>query len=356
MPPLRRIQEHRHALLAQVRELSEKLAVAQERKDGQEYRDYLDTNAAVLQYREAYYQARGHVAPGAALPTARAWPKPDTPGLSYKQKLTVHLDLAGKGVEIGPLNLPLLSKEESNVLYVDHLDTDGLREKYPTLTDIAPIDLPMVNNSLADTLRPVAPVDYVVGSQVMEHVPNPIGWLQDLATVIKPGGMLALSLPDRRLTFDLFREESRPSDMVEAHLLGAVIPSVQAVYDNQSLATAINMHWAIPGSLYPHDVVAGRGAVSPPKAATNHLELTQVALSGKYLDAHCWVFTPASFLVLMAQLASDGFLPYRCAQFYPTNPVSYDRGSSSFTVVLENVGDRISNADKRLSFLMALGD
>src|SRR6202790_4477718 len=190
VPPVRRL--HSELLRAKTRPDPESLA-------------YLDTVAAVLQYREAYYEVRGHIAPGAALPTSRAWPKPDT-NLSYKEKLTGLLDLAGQGAEIGPLNIPLLSKDESRVLYVDHLDTAGLREKYPTLHDIVPVDLPMVNDSLEDTLRPVAPLDYIVGSQVMEHVPNPIRWLQELSKVLKVGGLVALSLPDRRLTFDFFRE------------------------------------------------------------------------------------------------------------------------------------------------------
>jgi hypothetical protein len=356
-PPLRRLQKQRDDLFVQALEKDKLIDELQRTKTAREleYLEYLDTVAAVLQYREAYYEARGHIAPGAALPTARAWPKADT-NLSYKEKLTGHLDLSGTGAEIGPLNIPLLSKQESRVLYVDHLDTAGLREKYPTLHDIVEVDLPMVNDSLEDTLRPVAPLDYIVGSQVMEHVPNPIRWLQELSKVLKVGGSVALSLPDRRLTFDFFREETRPAEIVSAFLHDAVIPSVQSVYDNQSLATAINMHWAIQGSLYPNDVVAGRGAISPPKAATNHLELTNIAKSGKYLDAHCWVFTPPSFLLVMAQLAADGFLPFRCQQFYPTNPKAGDRGSSSFTIVLESVADSISTQEKRKSFLMPLGE
>jgi hypothetical protein len=342
IPPVRRLKQQRDELQAELLHSKKSLA-------------YLDTIAAVLQYREAYYEVRGHIAPGAALPASRAWPNPNG-NLSYKEKLTGLLDLAGQGAEIGPLNIPLLSKDESRVLYVDHLDTTGLSEKYPTLHDIVPIDLPMINGSLEDTLRPVAPLDYIVGSQVMEHVPNPIRWLQELSKVLKVGGRVALSLPDRRLTFDFFREETRPAEIVSAFLHDAVIPSVQSVYDNQSLATAINMHWAIPGSLYPNDVVAGRGAISPPKAATNHLELTNIAKDGKYLDAHCWVFTPPSFLLVMAQLATDGFLPFRCHQFYPTSPASSDRGSSSFTIVLEKVDDDVTNAVKRRSFLLALGD
>jgi hypothetical protein len=317
---------------------------------------FVDRNAAVLQYRQAYYEVYGHVAPGAAIPSARSFPRPGA-CLSYKQKLIGLLNISGgKGTEIGPLNIPLLSKEEANVLYLDHLDTEGLRKKYPTLTDIAEVDRPMVNNSIADTLLSDAPLDYLVASQVFEHVPNPIRWLAEISKVLRIGGLLALSLPDRRLTFDFMREESRPSDVIASSFADATIPDVRAVYDNQSLAAYINMHWANQASIYPDDIVAGRGAVAPLKAALNHLEITKKAHEGEYLDAHCWVFTPPSFLLLMAQLAGDGFVPFRCHQFYPTDPHSTDRGSSSFTIILERVTDRSDQVKLRESFLLPLGE
>lgn len=357
VPPLRRVVAERDMLRARVRELEwNEGAAGGSGRVQSKIASYLDTTSAVLQYRRAYFEAHGHIAPGEALPQSRAWPAADD-GYSYKEKLARHLDLSGTGAEIGPLNVPLLSKAETDVRYVDHLDTKGLREKYPTLSDLVDVDLPMVNDNLADTLRPAAPLNYLVASQVMEHVPNPIKWLEDAASALDVGGKVALSLPDRRLTFDLFREESRPAEVVAAFLLGHTVPSVQSVYDNQTLATAINMHAIYPDSQFPDEVVQGRGANSPRKAAWNpdHMETTRLALSGVYLDAHCWVFTPTSFLIMMAQLASDNFLPYRLHQFYPTNPKSPDRGSSSFIVVLERVSSDIDATTKRRSFLMPLG-
>src|SRR3954452_15310505 len=38
----------------------------------------------------------------------------------------------GRGLEIGPLCSPLVTKEEGDVLYVDVLSTEGLREHYAT--------------------------------------------------------------------------------------------------------------------------------------------------------------------------------------------------------------------------------
>lgn len=355
IPYLRRIRQERLDLRARIHAVeAEKkaLVAAVATSDGQGA--FLSTDAHVLQYRRAYFEVHGHVAPGDALPSARAWPQPDTPGLTYKDKLTRHINLSGKGVEIGPLNYPLLTKDESEVYFVDHVDTEGLKAKYPSLSDIAPVDLPMVDDNLETTLRPIAPIDYLVGSQVMEHVPNPIRWLNEIAASMHDGAMVSLSLPDRRLTFDFFREETKPAEMVSAFLRDETIPNVLSVYDNQSLATAVSMPWLFSDSIFPDAIVAGRGAVSPRKVQADHLAITRIAQGGTYLDAHCWVFTPPSFLLLMAQLAEDDFLPFRLHQFYPTNPASSDRASASFIVIMERVSD-VTPQEKRRSFLMPLG-
>jgi len=196
----------------------------------------------------------------------------------------------------------------------------------------------------------------VLASQVMEHVPNPIRWLNELAAVMKVGGLLAISLPDRRMTFDLYREETRPADIIAAYLANAVVPDVRAVYDNQSLASAVNMHWLFDDSETPEAIVAGRGAVSARIVQTEPMVITRIADSGTYLDAHCWVFTPASFLLAMAQIAKEGLLQFRCKQFYPTNEAVGDRDNASMIAILQKVDLPVSPSALRDSFLQALGE
>ncbi|MCK1322161.1 methyltransferase domain-containing protein [Bradyrhizobium sp. 156] len=315
---------------------------------------FVDTSAAVLQYRRAYFEFHGKIAPAAALPMAKAWPNADC-GLSYRDKLLSHLALSGKGAEIGPLNLPLLSKGEHKVLFVDHLDTAGIRKKYGHLEGVADIDRPMIDGSIEATLLGDAPLDYVVASQVMEHVPNPIKWMNEIASVLTIGGLLSISLPDRRMTFDLYREETNAADMIAAYLNEISVPDARAVYDHHSLASAVNMHFAIPESVYPHEVISGKGAIAAKIVEPNPIEIAKAARSGTYLDAHCWVFSPASFLLTMAQIAKEGILPFRCKQFYPTNEAARDRDNHSFVAVLEKVDTGTPPEDIRRSYLKALG-
>ncbi|WP_426442893.1 methyltransferase domain-containing protein [Bradyrhizobium genosp. P] len=316
-------------------------------------RRMIDEQPQILRFRRAIFEAKGEIAPEGAMPSSKPWPLADH-GLSYRDKLVSHLPLkTGRGAEIGPLNQPLLSKEDADVLYVDHLDTAGLCEKYSFLNDIKEVDRPMVDNNIEKTLRGDAPLDYVVASQVMEHVPNPIRWMNEIAAVLRTNGLLSISLPDRRNTFDLYREDSRASDLVAAYIADLTVPDARAVYDHHSQAAAVHFEWARPEtSKTPQQVIDGQGSVSAEILASDPISLAQAAHGGNYLDVHCWVFTSSSFLMAMAEVASEGLLPFRCKQFYPTRLESQGRDNHSFVVVLEKT--EATRDDIRRSFLEAL--
>jgi SAM-dependent methyltransferase len=319
------------------------------------FREFADYDATVLQYRQAYFEVHGRGAPGLALPRARIWPPQDR-ALSYKEKLTGLLPINdGTGAELGPLDIPLLSKDEAHILYVDHLDTAGLRAKYPTLKNIAEVDRPMINDSLEDTLKSDSPLDYMIASHVFEHVPNPVRWLREAAAVLRPGGLMALALPDRRMTFDFFRKESSPSDIVSAYIADATVPDARSVYDCHSQAGYISTPWA-GISVSTEEIISGRGSVKPQHATDDYVRLAQSAKDGAYLDVHAWVYTPWSLLMVMAQLAIDGFLPFALKQFYPTDSNSPDRGSSSIIAILEKVDEAVPRHELRRSYLSPLGE
>ncbi|UPJ98258.1 methyltransferase domain-containing protein [Bradyrhizobium sp. 172] len=373
--PVRRLEEHRNILRAESALLKEKLTEAEIERNELRSRvhalrsevekllyehgpltasqldeirkrsaetDFIEKSPIVLQYRRAHLEVYGTIAPG--MPDAKSWPAAGA-GLSYRDKLIGHLDVeGGRGAEIGPLNDPLLFKPGANVLYVDHLDTAGIREKYKSLNDdIYEVDRPMVEDSLYEALKDDAPLDYVVASQVMEHVPNPIRWMLEIASALRADGVFSLSLLDRRMTSDLYRQESRASDMITAYFHNNTVPDVRSVYDHYSEAPAVNMHSAIP------DSVVERLQIND---ANDPMAMARRAYSRKYLDVRCWVFTPVSFLLLMAQIAGEGLVPFRLKQFYPTDPSSRDRGNHSFAAVLEK--STAPASELRRSFLEAL--
>jgi SAM-dependent methyltransferase len=130
-----------------------------------------------------------------------------------RDTLLSHIDASSQvGLEIGPLSHPIVTKAESNgrIFYVDSAPANELRAKYRNDTyvkadAIVETDYLWGKQTLPELVE-VKSFDYVLASHVIEHVPNLIGWLREVATVLRDDGVLSLAVPDKRYTFDLKRE------------------------------------------------------------------------------------------------------------------------------------------------------
>lgn len=233
----------------------------------------------------------------------------------------------GRGLEIGPLNAPVVTHDMGSVFYADHASTDELRTKYAPnpkipVQDIVPVDFVWGEQTLPEAVGDEAPFDYVVASHVLEHVPDLIGWLSEIRSILRPGGRLSLALPDRRYTFDVRRRDSDISELVEAYLLRLRRPAPRATFDH----------------FYRHvDVDTGAiwdgqpGHDAPPPNSARAMELTIRSVSdGMYVDTHCWVFSDRVFVELMHTAMSLGLVDLRFVSFTPTRP-----GDFEFFVTLE---------------------
>lgn len=240
------------------------------------------------------------------------------------------LDLAGsKGLEIGPRTAPMVAKSEGPVLYVDYTSTEALRAAQfdPSIDPaaIAEVDIVWGERPLAEAVG--EPLDYVVASHVIEHVPDLIGWLAELRATLKPGGVLGLAVPDRRFTFDRLRRESGLPEMIEAWLLGRRQPSIAQVFDACSGAVPVDAGAAWRGEL-------DLDPDAPLAQAPDALRLARSLLTDpRYLDAHVWVFTPSSFLATARALAALDLFPFLIDAFHATEP-----GSGEFQVRLRATG------------------
>jgi SAM-dependent methyltransferase len=127
--------------------------------------------------------------------------------------------LKGDGIEIGALDFPLRLPREARVRYVDYLNGAGLREAYShTLREGRPLVTPEVVDdgarlaSFAD-----ASLDFVVANHMLEHVEDPIAALEHQLRVLRPGGILYLTLPDARSSFDSPRERTTVEHLLRDH-------------------------------------------------------------------------------------------------------------------------------------------
>ena len=238
--------------------------------------------------------------------------------LERREKLISGLDLRhAVGIEIGPLDRPIIAKQDGEVFYVDHADTASLRNKYkgdPNVDDAAIVNVDAVwgAQTLQEAIGPDRKVDYIVASHVIEHVPDLITWLEELRTVLKPGGEVRLAAPDRRFTFDYIRRETTPADALNAHLARTRIPLPIAILDFcLNAATISNVDaWECrlkPCRLKPFQTIDGA------------MDLARDSLeNGNYHDVLCWVFTPRSFADLFAKLGEAGVIRLACREFHDT--------------------------------------
>ncbi len=215
-------------------------------------------------------------------------------------------------------------------MYADYADAATIRANLHA-TDADPslvVDVDIVTGggklSTATDLR----FDYIVASHVAEHVPDLLGWLQDLHKVLRTGGTLGLGIPDRRFTFDRARAESTIGEAVEAWLLGFSRPSPRQVFDSawQSYDISVAQGWR--GEIPPIGALEERQRRLRPSFDL----VRSVHEKGIYQDAHCWVFTPSSFLTLIKQATLLDLFPYVLDTFHPTEAKGYE-----FFAVLRSV-------------------
>lgn len=266
-----------------------------------------------------------------------------------KQLITNGIQLNDqKGLEIGALNSPLVTKLESKdqVFYVDRATTQELRDSFNNSLHVKPddiidVDYVCLETSLIDAVNGSS-FDYVIASHVIEHVPDMIGWLKEIAEVLRDGGILSLAIPDKRFTFDICKELSSAGKLLEAYLQHQRRPTVADVFDHFSLSTTIDLGAAWNETL---DVTM----LQPIDDLQKAYEIALDSASGnRYYNIHSHIFTPTSFLNIIEIFTRIGLMDYRVRDFHTTLPYT-----NEFFIQLERLP---RNWEKNQSLAIQLAD
>lgn len=263
-----------------------------------------------------------------------------------QKSITKNVDLAGCGLEIAPLFRPVVSKDDYNVYYTDYTSTEVLREKNATNITahsgvhpgIQTLDFVWSPGSkLAESVPLGVEFDYAVASHVIEHVPNMVGWLNEILSVLKVGGKLALVIPNKAACFDYYRQETPVAEFVEAWICNASKPSPKQIFDCLSLAVVDTD----PPGTRSFDL-------NLPLSEAKRIYTLDQALSyainsystNEYLDVHCSAFTPDSFVNVVTTLVDLGLLNVSLSATDQGEP-SVDGAtiSGEFMVTLTKLGE-----------------
>ena len=132
----------------------------------------------------------------------------------YVGRLTVaDRHLRGYGLEIGALQDPLPLPRGASARYVDIAPTEELRRLHPRKARRHLVEVDVVDDGERLATIGDATQDFVAANHFFEHCEDPIGTLRNLLRVVRPGGVVYLSVPDKRHMFD----RDRPATTL-AHL------------------------------------------------------------------------------------------------------------------------------------------
>ena len=208
---------------------------------------------------------------------------------------------------------PLVTKEMGDVFYIDHDSKENIRKKYskdPNVDIDKIVEIDFVNDN-----RPLAEIvggrkfDYILASHVFEHIQNPISWLQECDSILKPGGLLSLAIPDKRFTFDYFKELTCPHEWVGSYIEQRNRPSPATVFENATLCNGYDFSGLQKGEPFPR-------YIKPVNLewALNH---AKDALA-RHIDVHCTVCTAESFAGLINDSRALGLHRFSIEALFPT--------------------------------------
>lgn len=264
--------------------------------------------------------------------------------MNRKEKITSAVNSkTGIGLELGPLSSPVVLKSESKVFYVDHMSTSDLKTKYKdepvVLDDIVNVDYVVGKKSLKTSVGGKK-FDYVIASHVIEHIPDVIRWLKDINSVLKPGGVLSLVIPDKRYTFDITRRTTDVSDVIGAYIEERKRVDSSTMFDYLKEYRKNIYAYEVNEKIY-EDFINKPRRYNPEEV----WELTRKNAKGiGYVDSHCSVFTPYSFFEIIKYLIEYDLFDFEVVDFIDTAPSELE-----FYVSLRKCKPNTSKLKKRSS-------
>lgn len=249
------------------------------------------------------------------------------------QRLRGGIRLEHEVLEIGPYHSPIAPKTLGyRTTTLDLVNADGLRTRAkadPSIDDygvaaIEEVDLVGSACDLANLVTkrfgPDKRFDWILASHTIEHMPDPIRFLEECAKVLAPGGVLRMAVPDKRGCFDHFRPSSDISEWVQAYQERRTRPTVYQVFREECYRTEVTARDGGP--------IAWRLAEVPArdaKPAEHSLALYRQWFGpggtepANYIDTHCWAFTPESFELLVRDTIAFGLVPMGVASISRTH-------------------------------------
>lgn len=237
---------------------------------------------------------------------------------------------SSKILEIGALDSPMYKKTEFDVKFLDYasrfeLSVNGKNNPRYKFENLAEVDF--VCPSIDDYSEINEEFDLVIANHVIEHIPDTISWLNKINALLRNSGRLFLTVPDKRYTFDIKRNETTFIDLLRAYHDRVRKPDLYSILE----------HFHYHKSISASDIWKDNKELSRKLNQSRFYSIKELYKTGKklsqlpYADVHCHVFTSHSFIDLIHQLKELDLIQF---QIESSSEVKFM--SNEFYVVLKN--------------------
>jgi SAM-dependent methyltransferase len=143
--------------------------------------------------------------------------KPLRASVQQVRELVAQSYIRGNGIEIGAFASPLIVPSGVKVTYIDKSNVDAVAKPFAiaglTLEDFGVNIASIIKPDIVDDGETLAKVgdysqDFVIANHVLEHFEDPIKGFKNMLRVLRHDGILYLSLPEMRRSFDRTREQT----------------------------------------------------------------------------------------------------------------------------------------------------
>ena len=243
-----------------------------------------------------------------------------------------------KCLEVAPFHRPALLKSDYDVDYTDYATTEELRAKTPVHEGISVESVCAVDyvwtpgKSLRSCIPNGVTYDFAIASHVMEHVPDVLGWAQQIFDVMRPGAVFQLALPDHRGCFDVFRRPTDISEMLQNWITNNDRPNVGQIYDFLSKNVVIPDATSEASALFPFGENPKMEDFKRNYSDESALHFALVHFKkSTYMDTHCSVFTPESLVEAFSAANNLGIFNIELEK-----PVT---GAREFFIAVKKIGE-----------------
>jgi SAM-dependent methyltransferase len=239
-----------------------------------------------------------------------------------RDKTLESIDRSMRIIELGPLDKPLVAKRDGwKTFVVDRAGREELIEKYRDDSNvdvnlIEEVDAVWRDGRLVDAIPEQERGTFAacIASHVIEHLPDPTGFLQSLELILNATGVVSLVVPDKRFCFDFFKHVSSVGELLAAHeRAGRNHPrGTRFDYEAYTVTNRGEICWSQGRQVMD---IAFVHSLDDAKAAFDaHSESDR----DEYVDMHAWHFTPNSFELAMLELGALGEIDFQIAHLHPT--------------------------------------